>query len=194
VTTATGGSPSSSSASTGAGDSARRPEPRPRRSPLLLLVLLAVVALAVARPLAVETFRIGSGSMTPSLLAGDRVMVNKLTYDLADVRRGDVIAFKDPERPGEVAIKRVVALPNDTVSILAGTLLVNGERQREPYLDDGPTGDFYGPTVVPPGHLFVLGDNRSRSVDSRFSGAIPADDLIGRVMARVWPPDRMAVL
>jgi signal peptidase I len=161
---------------------------------LLLLLLLAVVAAAVARPLAVDTFRIGSGSMAPTLRAGDRVLVDKLTYDLADVRRGDVVAFKDPERPGEVAIKRVAALPNDTVSIIAGTLLVNGERQREPYLDDRSSGDFYGPAVVPPGHLFVLGDSRSRSVDSRFSGAIPEDDLLGRVVARVWPPNRMTIL
>ena len=162
---------------------------------LLALVLLVVVAAAVVRPLAVETFRIGSGSMAPNLRAGDRVLVDRLTYDLEDVRRGDVIAFQDPEEPGEVAIKRVVALPDDTVTIRAGTLLVNGVRQREAYLDERSTGnDFYGPTIVPSGHVFVLGDNRSRSVDSRFSGPVPADDLLGRVVARVWPPGRITLL
>jgi signal peptidase I len=161
---------------------------------LLLLVLLAALALVVARPFAVETFRITTGSMVPNLRPGDHVLVDRLSYDFADVRRGDVIAFEDPERPGEVAIKRVVALPDDTVSIRAGTLLVNGNRQRETYLDDRPTGDFYGPTIVPAGHLFVLGDNRSRSVDSRFIGPIPADDLLGHVAARVWPPGRVAPL
>lgn len=159
----------------------------------MLLVLLAILALAVARPLALETFGISTGSMLPTLRPGDQVLVDRLTYDFEDVRRGDVIAFEDPERPGEVAIKRVVALPGDTIEIRAGTLLVNGVRQREPYLDERP-GGFYGPTIVPRGHLFVLGDNRAHSIDSRFSGPIPGDDVVGRVVARVWPPGRMTVL
>lgn len=183
----------------GADDTLRhhgRVRPRPRRLQLLLpLVLLAAVAVTAVRPLAMETLRVTSGSMAPSLLAGDRVLVNKLTYDFDEVRRGDIIAFEDPERPGQVAIKRVVALPKDTITIHAGTLLVNGRQQREDYLTNRPTGaDFYGPTVVPSGHLFVLGDNRSQSVDSRFSGPISAEDLLGQVIARVWPPGRMAVL
>jgi signal peptidase I len=171
-----------------------RPHPRGVRL-LLLLVLLTAVALAVARPLVVETFRITTGSMVPTLRAGDRALVDALTYDLEDVRRGDVVAFEDPEHAGGVAIKRVVALPGDTISIRAGSLLINGVRQREAYLGAGPTGsDFFGPTVVPLGHLFVLGDNRARSVDSRFTGAIPVEDLLGRVVARVWPPGRAALL
>ena len=160
----------------------------------LLLVLLAIVALAVARPLAVETFGITTGSMLPNLRPGDHVVVDRLTYDFDDVRRGDVIAFEDPVSPDVVLIKRVVALPGDTIALRAGTLLVNGEKQREPYLPHRSAGDFYGPTIVPAGHLFVLGDNRARSVDSRFLGPIPADDLFGRVVARAWPPGRLALL
>lgn len=162
---------------------------------LVLLVVVGVVALAVARPLAVETFRITTGSMVPTLRAGDRVLVDRLTYDLDDVRRGDVVAFEDPDSPGAVAIKRVVALPGDTVAIRAGRLVVDGVRQREAYLGPGLTGsDFFGPTEVPVGHLFVLGDNRPHSVDSRFAGPIPAGALVGRVVARVWPPGRLALL
>jgi len=160
----------------------------------LLLVALAILALAVTRPLAVETFRITTGSMVPTLRPGDHVVVDRLRYGFEDVRRGDVIAFDDPENPGGVAIKRVVALPGDTIALRAGTLLVDGKRQREPYLPAHTAGDFYGPTIVPAGHLFVLGDNRSRSVDSRFIGPVPADDLLGHVVARVWPPSRVGAL
>jgi signal peptidase I len=120
--------------------------------------------------------------------------VDRLTYKFADVRRGDVIAFEDPERAYEVEIKRVVALPGDTIAIRAGTVLVDGRRQREAYIGDRSGGDFYGPTIVPAGHLFVLGDNRSRSVDSRFIGPVPARDLLGLVVARVWPPGRIGTL
>jgi signal peptidase I len=173
MATATGADPSSSGAPRSADGSSRqhgRVRPRPRRFPLLLLVVLAAVAVTAARPLAVQTLRITSGSMAPTLLAGQRVLVDKLTYDLQDVRRGDIIAFEDPERPGQIAIKRVVALPQDTVTVRAGTLLVNGRQQREDYLSNHRSGaDFYGPTIVPSGHLFVLGDNRDQSVDSRFS-------------------------
>lgn len=178
------------------GPSPHRQRPRRRRSSLLLvLVLLAAAAVVVARPLAVETFRITTGSMVPTLRAGDRVLVDRLTYDLDDVRRGDVVAFEDPDSPGAVAIKRVVALPGDTVAIRAGSLVVDGVRQREAYLGPGLSGsDFFGPTEVPAGHLFVLGDNRPRSVDSRFTGAIPAGALVGRVVVRVWPPGRLALL
>lgn len=171
-----------------------RPGPRPFRL-LLLLVLLAAVAVVIGRPLAVEKFQVTTASMVPTLRPGDQVLVDTLTYDAQDVRRGDVIAFEDPERPGEVAIKRVVALPGDTITLRAGILLINARQQHEAYLAGRSAGsDFFGPTVVPRGHLFVLGDNRTHSVDSRFTGPIPAEDLHGRVAARVWPPGRMALL
>lgn len=197
MATATGPGPSSSSAPRRADASSRyhgRTQSRPRRFHLLLLVLLAAVAVTTARPFALQTFRITSASMAPSLQAGDRVLVDRLTYDFEDVRRGDIIAFEDPERPGQVAIKRVVALPEDTITIRAGTLLVNGRQQREDYLTNRPPGaDFYGPTIVASGHLFVLGDNRFDSVDSRFTGPVPAEDLLGQVIARVWPLGRMDI-
>lgn len=192
-----GAGPASRTSPGGAAGSSRehrRPHDR-RVSPLLVVVAVGVVALALLRPLAVETFRIGTGSMAPTLRAGDRVLVDRLTYGPDGVRRGDVVAFADPEHPGQVAIKRVVALPGDTLTIRAGRLVVDGVRQRESYLGSGPTGsDFFGPAVVPPGHVFVLGDNRPRSVDSRFTGPVPVGALLGRVVARAWPPGRVALL
>jgi signal peptidase I len=186
-------------ASTGADDSSSH---RGHRTPgrrafrlVLVSLLLACAAVVVARPFVVESFRIASESMAPSLQAGDRVLVDTLSYDLEDVRRGDVVAFEDPDSPGHVMIKRAVALPHDTIAIRAGSLMVNGVHQREAYLGFRSTGsDFYGPTIVPSGHLFVLGDNRPHSVDSRFSGPVPGHDLLGRVFARVWPPGRMEML
>ena len=158
-------------------------------------LLVLVAGLGLVRLVALPTYRIETASMAPSLQAGDRVLVNKLAYRLGPVRRGDVIAFEDMERPGEVAIKRVVALPGDTIAIEAGRLFVNDRRRPEAYLAGGVerTG-YFGPTVVPDGHFFVLGDNRSRSVDSRFTGPVPEGLLLGRVSLRVWPPGRAGIL
>jgi signal peptidase I len=165
------------------------------RGRVLLALLLGVLALAVARPLVLDTFRIASASMAPTLQAGDRVAVDTLADGLAGLRRGDVVAFEDVERPGQVAIKRVVALPGDTVALRDGALLVNARRRPEPYLGAALAGrDFFGPVVVPVGHVFVLGDNRARSVDSRFSGPVPVRALLGRVVARWWPLPRAGVL
>lgn len=167
---------------------------RGSRPTVLVLLLLTGVLAAVALPaFALDTYRISSSSMTPALRPGDRVAVNTLAYRANDVRPGDVVAFADPEHPGEVAIKRVVAMPRDTIAIYAGTLFVNHRRQREPYLDRRGTG-YFGPTAVPRGHVFVLGDNRPDSVDSRFSGPLPTPLILGRVTARLWPPHRAGAL
>jgi signal peptidase I len=164
--------------------------------PRFLVALLVVVAAGVlVRPLVLDTYGIASASMVPTLRPGDRVVVDRLADGIGDLARGDVVVFEDVERPGEVAIKRLVALPGDTISLRAGRLFVNGSRRREPYLDPGLVGrDFFGPVVVPREHVFVLGDHRVGSVDSRFTGPVPARLLLGRVVARWWPPPRSALL
>jgi signal peptidase I len=158
----------------------------------LLVLLAAVFALAAVPTFTLDTFRIASSSMAPALLPGDRVVVNRLAYHDDPIQPGDVVAFTDPEHPGRVAIKRVVAMPGDTIAIYAGALFVNNRRQREDYLGDSATGGgYFGPTTVPDGHVFVLGDNRVNSVDSRFSGPLPTALVLGRVAARLWPPHRV---
>lgn len=158
-------------------------------------LLLITAALGLARPVALATYRIETASMATSLQAGDRVLLNKLAYRFGPVRRGDVIAFEDMERPGEVAIKRVVALPGDKIALETGRLFVNDQRRPEAYLGRGLAGTgYFGPIAIPAGHFFVLGDNRSRSVDSRFSGPVPEDLILGRVSLRVWPPGRAGTL
>jgi signal peptidase I len=196
-------------------------EPRPadqeeRRSFLRELPILFIVALAVAivlKTFVVQAFFIPSGSMEPTLEPGDRVLVQKVVYG---PDRGDVIVFSDPQgRPGpdrgivggfvhwlsstlgierpehEDFIKRVIGLPGETVELRDGRLFVDGVRIREPYLKGAVDTRDYGPVKVPQGALFVLGDNRLNSNDSRFGlGFVPVDKVVGRAFAIVWPPSR----
>lgn len=198
-----------------------RPESSGWRFALELPVLLlaaAVIALVVKAVLA-QAFYIPSASMEPQLAAGDRVVVSRLSYRMHDPRRGDIVVFHDPAaddgddgfsplRLGREAlealgvvkprdkelIKRVVGLPGETVSARGGTVLVDGQPLFEPYLDETAiTGDF-GPAPVPEGHLFVMGDNRGNSKDSRRFGPVDRDLVVGRAIATVWPPGRAAFL
>jgi len=197
-------------------------EPRPadqeeRRSFLRELPILFIVALAVAivlKTFVVQAFFIPSGSMEPTLEPGDRVLVQKVVYG---PDRGDVIVFSDPQgRPGpdrgvvggfvhwlsstlgierpehEDFIKRVIGLPGETVELRDGRLFVDGVQIREPYLKGAVDTRDYGPVKVPEGALFVLGDNRLNSNDSRFGlGFVPVDKVVGRAFAIVWPPSRV---
>lgn len=188
-----------------------------RRSFLRELPILFIVALAVAivlKTFVVQAFFIPSGSMEPTLDPGDRVLVQKVVYG---PDRGDVIVFSDPQgRPGpdrgivggfvhwlsstlgierpehEDFIKRVIGLPGETVELRDGRLFVDGVRIREPYLKGAVDTRDYGPVRVPEDSLFVLGDNRLNSNDSRFGlGFVPVDKVVGRAFAIVWPPSRV---
>ena len=156
-----------------------------------LVALLAIVALGLLLvPLVAEPFRIPSASMAPTIQAGDHVVVDKRAYRDAAPDRGELAVFRAPGA-GEVTLKRVIGVPGDQVAIEDGALLVNGRRQTEPYADPASIdSEFFGPITVRPGTVFVLGDNRADSIDSRDFGAVRTDRLIGRVAARVWPPSR----
>lgn len=162
---------------------------------LLITLISLVFVFGVVRPFVVEAFFIPSESMAPTLQEGDRVLAAKFAYRFADPERGELVAFKDPENGDQVDIKRVVGLPKDTVAIRDGVLFVNGEPRREPYVNHRLTdANFFGPKTVPKGHVFVMGDNRSNSRDSRFFGPVPEEDLLGRVSLRFWPLDRAKLL
>lgn len=155
----------------------------------MLLVAAALVIVAL-RLFVFEPFRIPSDSMAPTLRPGDRVLVDKRAYRGAGPRRGDLAVFRAP-RTGEILLKRVVAIGGDTVGIEDGVLVVDGRRPREPYADpEAIDSVYFGPVRVRPGTVFVLGDNRASSEDSRAFGAVPTGRLIGRVRARIWPPGR----
>jgi signal peptidase I len=161
-----------------------------RRRALWALLALAVLAVVLLRVFVLEPFRIPSDSMAPTLVAGDQVLVDKRAYSGGAPRRGDLAVFRAP-RTGEILLKRVVAVGGDTVGIEDGVLVVDGRRPREPYADpDAIDSVYFGPVRVRPGTVFVLGDNRANSEDSRDFGAVPADRMIGRVRARIWPPGR----
>jgi signal peptidase I len=175
------------------------------------LILTAFVLALIIKTFLVQAFFIPSGSMEPTLVAGDRVLVEKITYRFHDPRLGDVVVFEDPHpgdqpdeglvaaffgwlteglgvRPpaNEDFIKRVIGVPGDVVWAKDGQVFVNGEPIDEPYLAH-PTKEF-PKTRVPEGKLFVMGDNRNNSLDSRFGlGFVPIDRVVGKTFAIVWP-------
>ncbi|MBA2608696.1 MAG: signal peptidase I [Actinobacteria bacterium] len=156
-----------------------------------VVIVAALLTAMVLRLAVVQAFSIPSISMERTLLVGDRVLVNKLNKK---VHHGDVIVFERP--PGEEAaaikdlIKRVIALPGETVSTKDGKLYVNDKQLSEPYLQPGTQTVMDHPVTVPKGHVWVMGDNRTQSRDSRFFGPINQSLIVGHAFIRVWPPNR----
>ena len=191
----------------------------------LPVLIGAAVLLAIAiKLLVVQAFSIPSSSMVPTLLEGDRILVCRICARFDDVDRGDVIVFEGPNvarpvrgavggmlhwlgetlgvanPPHEDFVKRVVGLPGDTVEIdRTGALFVNGRPVEEPYLNRPVPRQDFPPTTVPDGMLFVLGDNRGNSGDSRCdppacTGLVPVQRVIGVAFLRIWPPTRIGVV
>jgi signal peptidase I len=163
-----------------------------------LVVLVCAVSVALLlRILLFQAFWIPSESMENTLRAGDRVLVNKLSYAVGDVTRGDVVVFRRPaEQPGEIRdlIKRVVGVEGDVVEVRAQTLFVNGRPVEEAYLDGAERMPDFAPVEVPTGHVFVMGDNRDASYDSRFFGPVASAQIVGRAFVLFWPPGRADLL
>jgi signal peptidase I len=139
--------------------------------------------------------------MEPQLQVNDRVVVSKLAYDLHAPHRGDIVVFREPATlhdpsvpPGSDLIKRVIALPGETVEGRQGHVLIDGRLLVEPYLPAGTLTSTFGPVRVPQGMVWVMGDNRDDSEDSRVFGPIPERSIVGRAVWRVWPLDRLAFL
>jgi len=186
------------------------------------LILLALVLALLIKTFVVQAFYIPSPSMQPTLKPGDRVLVSKIPYYLGEPGRGDVVVFVDPDRStapdrgliggalhwlsqglgvtspdNQDFIKRVVGLPGDEIWAKGGEVYVNDVAIDEPYLTQ-MTRDF-ARTTVPEGMLFVMGDNRANSLDSRFPepgglGFVPIDNVVGQAFLIVWPPSRMSGL
>jgi signal peptidase I len=154
----------------------------------IVVGLALIVALVLVRTFVAEPFRIPSQSMEPTLAPGDQALVDKLSGH--SPHRGELVAFHAP-RGGDVLLKRVVAVGGDTVGLEDGVLVVDGRHIRESFVDY-PSVDsvYFGPVRVRPGTVFVMGDNRANSEDSREFGAVPTDRIIGRAVARIWPPER----
>ena len=182
----------------------------------LVLVATAILIAFVIKTFVAQAFFIPSGSMIPQLEVGDRVVVSKLAYRMHDPRRGDIIVFdnptqaepeSDPPLPERVVkgilesvglstpsteeyIKRVIGLPGEQVEGRDGRVYVNGRELVEPYLKQGPTTRDFAPVTLGTGQLWVMGDNRENSSDSRVFGPIEGSTVVGRAFVKVWPiPD-----
>jgi signal peptidase I len=169
-----------------------------------VVVVVAVLVAVLLRAFVVQTFFIPSGSMEPTLQIGDRILVNKLSYHLHGVDRGDIVVFSRP--PAENCggpevndlVKRVIGLPGDVVSLTNGYVYIDGKRLNESWLPSseqgitvaGPAGNdtnLARPYRVPTNDYFVMGDNRTDSCDSRYWGPISRSLIVGKVELRVWP-------
>jgi signal peptidase I len=175
-------------------------EKKKRRAGVTELVFTAVVAFVLVfgfvRPYVVEAYRIPTESMVPTLEVGDRVLANKFIYRFTQPERRDIVVFDSVEEDDDqTLIKRVVGLAGDEIQVQDGVLYVNGEAQEEPYLNDpGRPQAPYGPTVVPEGHIFVMGDNRGNSADSRVFGPLPLENLKGEAFMRFWPVSKISTI
>ena len=163
-------------------------------------ILWAVAIALVIRTFIVAPFKIPSGSMRPTLIEGDRILVNKFLYRFREPRRGEVIVFRFPENPKRPFIKRLIAIGGDRAEIRQGRVLIDEEPTTSPsppqiyYYNQGQFGQEHGVVDVPPDMYYVLGDNSSSSHDSRFWGFVPKRFLIGRAICIFWPPKRIRVL
>lgn len=152
---------------------------------LVETIVLSLILFLIIRQV-IQNYRIESTSMLPNFHEGQFVLVNKLAFKLGEPHRGEVIVFHNPELPSEDFIKRIIGLPGDVVQIKGGNVYINDGLLPEPFDHHKPTQDF-GPVTVEDNTLFVMGDNRPNSKDSRVIGAIPEDLLVGKAWLRVWP-------
>ena len=148
-------------------------------------ITLAVV-LFVGINLVSARVRVDGISMMPTLENGEFVLVNKLSYRLGEINRGDIIVFDFPLNPNEELIKRVIGLPGDTIRADNGQVYVNGQKLNEPYIANAPR--YSGSWQVKEGEVFVLGDNRNNSNDSKDWGLLPAENVVGKAILIYWPP------
>lgn len=168
-------------------------------------IVLAVVLALIIRSFVLQAFQIPSGSMIPTFLEGDRVLVTKFTYgvrnpfnnsvwvEIGRPERWDVVVFIYPEDPDKDFVKRVVGLPGETVSMVNGELYINGVKTPDPHAkydyDSGYAGRSFPPVTVKPNHYFMMGDNRDHSSDSRFWGTVDASLLRGKAWRLYWSWD-----
>ncbi len=150
-------------------------------------LILAAVIFFVAQA-TIQTFVIIGTSMQPSFQDGQRLLVNKVVYTFGEPRRGDIVIFQPPEgRKGDY-IKRIIALPGDTVEVKMGAVFVNDSELDEPYIKN-PPGYTVEEMEVPEDNYFVLGDNRDNSNDSHTGWVVPRDNIIGKAWLSIWPPN-----
>ena len=167
-------------------------------------IVIAIILALFIRTFVIQAFKIPSGSMKPTLLVGDHILVNKFIYGIKlpftdkilisidEPEKGDVVVFKFPLDTRKDYIKRVIGLPGDRVELVDKQLLINGRPIEDPHASYSLSGNMrkYGPVTVPDDHLFVMGDNRDESSDSRVWGFVPRPYLKGKAFLIYWSWDR----
>jgi len=164
-------------------------------------IIIAVILALIIRTWVVQAFKIPTGSMRPALMEGDRILVSKFIYKFKEPQRGDVIVFRSPEDQKKDFIKRLIGLPNETVEIANGTILID-DKAVEPesvireryYYNRGDHGVKGAPVTVPEDGYYVLGDNSISSRDSRYWGFFPKKYLLGKAFMIYWPPTRIRMI
>lgn len=172
-------------------------EPQPSKIKEFFRELFETLFLAVVLFLVINTLtarvRVDGPSMEPTYTNGNRVIVSKIAYKIGDIQRGDVIVFPAPPNPNEDYIKRVIGLPGDEILIMNGEVFVNNIKLDEPYISAPPINNMRS-TTVPEGNVFVMGDNRNVSSDSRSWGPLPIDDIIGKAVFVYWPLEKIGLV
>ena len=156
-------------------------------------VLPAIVIAVLINLFLAQATRVYGHSMEPNLHSDQRLVVEKVSYRLHGPQRGDVVVLRMPERGPELLIKRIIALPAETVEIRDGNVRIDGQMLDELYLTRNTNGT-YGPATVPEGHVFVMGDNRGASNDSRVFGTVPLERIVGRAWVSYWPLEFVGVV
>ncbi len=176
--------------------SAREPKSSVQSTLEFIGIIIAAIVLAyLLQAFLIKPFKIPSSSMEQTLVPGDRVLVNRLSYKFGSPQRGDVIVFRSPDDPSVDFIKRVIAVEGDLIEVRQGQVILNGEPQVEDYVQVPDVSNFRQ-QLVPAGHVFVMGDNRPDSQDSRRwkQPWLPVDNIIGRAFMIYWPFSRISSL
>ncbi|MFP4199961.1 MAG: signal peptidase I [Bacillota bacterium] len=155
---------------------------------LLQTILLALFLAFLLRLFFIDTYLIDGPSMQPSLSQGERLLVNKMVYYLRRPVPGEIVVFQEPGRQGRNLVKRVVAVEGQTLEIREGRVILDGVPMEEYYISN-PGKDSLPPQRIPAGYVFVMGDNRANSWDSRYFGAVPVRDIRGMAFLIFWPPE-----
>ena len=175
--------------------SARAASHAPRAVPLVVamggevlstIVPALIIALLIHLFLAQAT-RVEGYSMEPTLYGHQRLIIEKLSYRFHEPERGDIVVVRVPQFD-KLLIKRVIGLPGETLEVREGIVYIDGAPLDEPYVNGRPRGD-YPPLTIPEGYVFVMGDNRNNSNDSRSFGPVPIENIVGHAWMRYWPPD-----
>ena len=158
-------------------------------------VVSAIIIAALIMTFVARAYMVDGESMLPTLHHGERLLVDKISYNFVEPARGEIIVFKNPANTKEQFVKRIIGLPGDKVAIIRGVVYVNDQPLDEDYILF-PAIIGFAPQIVPEGAYFVLGDNRNNSEDSRFSrvGFLPRKNIVGRAIWRYWPLNQINLM